>query len=111
MVNFVYRLERRMKNVGRRIYVPLNQPQERRRLQRIIVFMNRNFLVIAVSLLTLPFHVWAQDRIEIVVVVPSSREKEQNWRYTFTRPAAHWFKLDFNDKSWKSGPGGFGNKG
>jgi hypothetical protein len=48
---------------------------------------------------------------EVVAVVPTSRDKEQNWRYTFTRPAAHWFKPDFNDLSWKTGPGGFGNKG
>lgn len=48
---------------------------------------------------------------EIVAVVPTSRDEEQNWRYTFTRPADHWFMPDFNDLSWKSGPGGFGNKG
>src|SRR5262245_2936038 len=48
---------------------------------------------------------------EVVTVVPTSKEKEQHWRYTFTKPADHWFKPDFNDLSWKSGPGGFGNKG
>src|ERR1043166_1386950 len=48
---------------------------------------------------------------EIVTVVPTSRDKEQHWRYTFTRPADHWFKPDFNDLSWKTGPGGFGNRG
>ena len=48
---------------------------------------------------------------EVITVVPTSKEKEQHWRYTFTRPADHWFKPDFNDLSWKSGPGGFGNKG
>lgn len=47
---------------------------------------------------------------EIGTVVPTSRELEQMWRYTFTRPADHWFKPDFNDLSWKTGPGGFGNK-
>jgi hypothetical protein len=48
---------------------------------------------------------------EVISVVPTSREKEQSWRYTFTRPADHWFKPDFNDLSWKTGPGGFGNRG
>jgi hypothetical protein len=48
---------------------------------------------------------------EFVAVIPSSREKGQDWRYTLTRPAAHWFKSDFNDLSWKTGQGGFGNKG
>ena len=48
---------------------------------------------------------------EFITVVPTSREKEQHWRYTFTRPAAHWFKPDFNDLAWKTGPGGFGNRG
>jgi hypothetical protein len=47
---------------------------------------------------------------EVVTVVPTSRDKEQQWRYTFTKPADHWFKPDFNDLSWKTGPGGFGNK-
>jgi hypothetical protein len=44
-------------------------------------------------------------------VVAHSREKEQLWRYTFTQPAAGWFKPDFNDLSWKTGPGGFGTAG
>src|SRR5688572_1972024 len=47
----------------------------------------------------------------VVAVVPTSRDKAQDWRYTFTRPADHWFKPDFNDLSWKTGPGGFGNQG
>jgi hypothetical protein len=44
-------------------------------------------------------------------VVAHSREKEQLWRHTFARPAEGWFKPDFNDLSWKSGPGGFGTVG
>lgn len=46
-----------------------------------------------------------------VIVVPTSREKPQDWRYTLTKPADHWFKPDFNDLSWKTAPGGFGNHG
>jgi hypothetical protein len=48
---------------------------------------------------------------EFVAVVPTSRDKPQYWRYTFTKPADHWFKPDFNDLSWQTGPGGFGNSG
>jgi hypothetical protein len=48
---------------------------------------------------------------EVITVVPTSAVKEQLWRYTFTKPADHWYKPDFNDLSWKSGPGGFGNRG
>jgi hypothetical protein len=45
---------------------------------------------------------------QVHTVVAHSREKEQHWRYTFKEPASGWFKPDFNDLSWKTGPGGFG---
>src|SRR5262249_6501137 len=48
---------------------------------------------------------------QVTTVVAHSREKEQLWRYTFDRPADHWFKPDFNDLGWKTGPGGFGTAG
>jgi hypothetical protein len=48
---------------------------------------------------------------QVHTVVASSREKEQQWRYTFARPAEGWFKPGFDDSSWKSGPGGFGTVG
>ena len=48
---------------------------------------------------------------EVHTVVASSREKEQSWRYTFAKPADGWFQSDFNDSTWKSGPGGFGTVG
>jgi hypothetical protein len=67
-------------------------------------------MIVAVSLSDQP--VAAQNPSpDFVAVIPSSKEQGQNWRYTFTRPAAHWFKPDFNDLSWITGPGGFGNKG
>jgi hypothetical protein len=44
-------------------------------------------------------------------VVADSREKEQFWRYTFARPGEGWFKPDFDDSLWQSGPGGFGTVG
>jgi len=48
---------------------------------------------------------------QVSTVVAHSREKEQLWRYTFAKPAEGWFESDFNDSSWKSGPGGFGTVG
>jgi hypothetical protein len=48
---------------------------------------------------------------EVRTVVAHSREKAQQWRYTFARPAEGWFKPGFDDSSWKSGPGGFGTVG
>ncbi|NQU19838.1 MAG: glycoside hydrolase family 2, partial [Candidatus Nealsonbacteria bacterium] len=44
------------------------------------------------------------------VVVPTSQAKGIPWRYTFDKPADGWFKTDFDDSSWKQGPGGFGTK-
>jgi hypothetical protein len=44
-------------------------------------------------------------------LVADSREKGQPWRYTFAKPAEAWFKPDFDDSSWQSGPGGFGTAG
>jgi hypothetical protein len=45
------------------------------------------------------------------VVVPTSQEKEQTWRYTVEKPADGWFKPGFDDAKWKEGPGGFGTAG
>ena len=43
-----------------------------------------------------------------VVVVPTSRESAQTWRYMTEKPAQGWEKAAFDDISWKEGPGGFG---
>jgi hypothetical protein len=48
---------------------------------------------------------------EVRVLVPTSQEKGQMWRYTLEKPADDWFKADFKDAAWKEGPGGFGTKG
>jgi hypothetical protein len=48
---------------------------------------------------------------QVHAVVPHSREEGRLWRYTFARPAEGWFKPDFDDSSWRSGPGGFGTVG
>ena len=47
----------------------------------------------------------------IHTVVAHSKDQPQHWRYTFDRPADDWYKSDFDDSSWKSGPGGFGTVG
>jgi hypothetical protein len=47
----------------------------------------------------------------VQTVVATSKEKEQPWNYTFDKPADGWFKPDFDDRPWKSGPGGFGTRG
>jgi predicted amidohydrolase YtcJ len=48
---------------------------------------------------------------QMVVVVPTSQEKAQMWRYVTEKPADDWFKVGFDDRSWPEGPGGFGTKG
>jgi hypothetical protein len=45
------------------------------------------------------------------VVVPTSKDEGQKWRYTTDKPAEGWQKADFDDKDWKEGVGGFGTQG
>lgn len=45
------------------------------------------------------------------IVVPTSQETPQVWRYKTKWPGKAWFKQDFDDKEWQQGPGGFGVKG
>ncbi len=45
------------------------------------------------------------------VIVPTSREQPQTWRYTTQAPAKDWFQPNFDDAQWTSGPGGFGTAG
>jgi hypothetical protein len=47
----------------------------------------------------------------VYVVVPTSELNEQEWRYTFEKPAPGWFAPDFDYAEWKRGPGGFGAEG
>jgi hypothetical protein len=48
---------------------------------------------------------------ELKVVVPTSKDEGQKWRYTTAKPAEGWQKPDFDDKDWKEGVGGFGTRG
>lgn len=43
-------------------------------------------------------------------LVPSSKEADQTWRYSTDKPADGWEKCGFDDSTWKTGPGGFGEK-
>jgi hypothetical protein len=45
------------------------------------------------------------------VVVPDSQHQKVTWRYTTERPAADWASEQFEDSTWKQGPGGFGSEG
>jgi hypothetical protein len=46
-----------------------------------------------------------------VTVVPDSEHEKVNWRYTLQQPEKGWTEPNFDDNSWKQGPGGFGSKG
>jgi hypothetical protein len=45
---------------------------------------------------------------QVVEVVPTSQQTAQEWRYTTTKPADGWEQAGFDDASWKTAPGGFG---
>ena len=44
------------------------------------------------------------------VLVATSQKEAQTWKFTLDKPADGWEKSAFDDASWKSGPGGFGEK-
>ena len=46
-----------------------------------------------------------------VIVVPTSRETAQIWRYTTETPATGWFATAFDASAWKEAPGVFGTEG
>lgn len=43
-------------------------------------------------------------------VVATSQEDGKTWHYTTEKPSDDWFKVSFNDSSWKTGSGGFGTR-
>ena len=45
------------------------------------------------------------------VILPTSEQTGQTWRYTTTTPAGDWFTESFDDSSWSQGSGGFGTDG
>jgi hypothetical protein len=47
---------------------------------------------------------------KIKTLLPTSKEKPQDWHYTFEKPADDWFRPAFDASAWKTGPGGFGTE-
>ncbi|MEP0847003.1 MAG: glycoside hydrolase family 2 [Phycisphaerae bacterium] len=47
----------------------------------------------------------------LTVLVPTSRESVQTWRYSTEAPATNWSEPGFDDACWKKGDGGFGTSG
>lgn len=45
------------------------------------------------------------------VLIPTSEQQAQEWRYTTTAPSGHWEAVEYDDASWQTGPGGFGTHG
>ena len=43
--------------------------------------------------------------------IPTSQQTPQTWRYSIDKPPAAWTAPEFDDSTWKEGPGGFGNRG
>ncbi len=48
---------------------------------------------------------------KVSVLVPTSQQEPQIWRYTMTEPADGWAAADFDDSAWSTGSGGFGTRG
>ena len=42
------------------------------------------------------------------ILVPSSREKGQEWEYTMKEPPGNWMTVGYRPTDWEKGPGGFG---
>jgi hypothetical protein len=48
----------------------------------------------------------------VKTVTPTARDEATiEWRYTMEKPAADWFKPDFDASAWKEGKAGFGTRG
>jgi hypothetical protein len=43
-----------------------------------------------------------------MVLAATSENHPQTWHYLFTKPNSGWEQPDFDDRSWRTGPGGFG---
>jgi hypothetical protein len=46
----------------------------------------------------------------LVTVVSTSQQNGITWHYTTEKPNDGWFKVSFDDSSWKTGTGGFGTR-
>ncbi|HEV3004683.1 MAG TPA: DUF1549 and DUF1553 domain-containing protein [Pirellulales bacterium] len=45
------------------------------------------------------------------MVVPTSQQAAQTWRFTIADPVEGWFSPGFDDSAWQQAPGGFGTAG
>src|SRR6266851_1207639 len=57
------------------------------------------------------FEFGPEDPASEIEIVPTARTAPQTWLYTIDRPAADWFKPEFDASSWKEGKSGFGTEG
>jgi hypothetical protein len=48
---------------------------------------------------------------QVQIIEPGSQPDGVVWRYTTDKPADGWMRAGFNERSWKSAPGGFGTEG
>lgn len=51
-----------------------------------------------------------QPIVKTKIFIPTSEEQSQSWRYTMTKPSDDWHSVEFDDSSWESGKGGFGER-
>ena len=54
-------------------------------------------------------HIPTPPKIDVIEGGP--RSDGVVWRYTTSRPGNDWTRINYNDRQWKSGPGGFGTEG
>jgi len=50
------------------------------------------------------------DVVQVTVLLPTSEQEPQRWRYTHDKPADGWEQPGFDDSAWKTGDGGFGTR-
>ena len=47
----------------------------------------------------------------VKILVPTSQQRAQNWRYTTIEPRVGWHRAGYSDDKWQMGKGGFGTEG
>ncbi len=44
------------------------------------------------------------------MIIPAADEAPSNWKYTYDNPERNWYRTNFDDADWVSGPAPFGSK-